>query len=529
MSIGQTLRWAVHLRPSQIFWRLLRRTQRRFLKMPSGHAEMPVCFPADPWPGNAENGKRIADDGVIRLLNLEHALAAPIDWTPQDKDALWRFTLNYFEWLADLKAADRPQTARDMILDWIAGNRDPRKETWHPYPLSLRLFAWLRFAPWILEGSDQKFERSFLSSLDAHADLLARMIEYDVGGNHLIKNLKGLIAAAACLPSHAHLRDRWMTALKEQIDEQILPDGFHYERSPSYHLQVLIDLIDISDLLDAPPAWLSDAILRMLPALSTMRHPDGGLALFNDGDVGDPKLLGALDSRFGKPAPHPMLPDAGYARLEVGDMVVIFDAGLCCPDHLTAHAHADTLSFEMSVGKERVIVNGGTYAYQDPLRNHFRGTAAHSTIMVNNEDCAEVFGTFRLGRRPKKAELFWDGDWLVGRHDGYRHLGVTVERRLRLTEEGLEGRDRLLGNNLLHFGSAFISMHNTNFENHSMYSLALKHNGGFVQHKCKLAPTFFNIIDSEALLVYLNYKPVLADNNPEGVEAHVLRWTWSRG
>ncbi len=501
MSIGQTLRWAVHLRPSQIFWRLLRRTQRRFLKMPSGHAEMPVCFPADPWPGNAENGKRIADDGVIRLLNLEHALAAPIDWTPQDKDALWRFTLNYFEWLADLKAADRPQTARDMILDWIAGNRDPRKETWHPYPLSLRLFAWLRFAPWILEGSDQKFERSFLSSLDAHADLLARMIEYDVGGNHLIKNLKGLVAASVCLPSHAHLRDSWMTALKEQIDEQILPDGFHYERSPSYHLQVLIDLIDISDLLDAPPAWLSDAILRMLPALSTMRHPDGGLALFNDGDVGDPKLLGALDSRFGKPAPLPMLPDAGYARLEVGDMVVIFDAGLCCPDHLTAHAHADTLSFEMSVGKERVIVNGGTYAYQDPLRNQFRGTAAHSTIMVNNEDCAEVFGAFRLGRRPRKVELFWNGDWIVGRHDGYRHLGVTVERRLRLTEVGLEGEDRCMGAGEFSFTAPFHSLLEPCGARHPIGSLYFAHDGKCTHLDGRAALEFYRRVDSYVMML----------------------------
>lgn len=446
MSIGQTLRWAVHLRPSQICWRLLRKAQRRFLKMPCGQANMPVRFPADPWPGDEDNGKRIADEGAIRLLNLDHALTKPIDWSPRDKDALWRFTLNYFDWLTDLKAADRPQAARGLVQDWIKGNPDPRAESWHPYPLSLRLFAWLRFAPWLLEGADEVFANRFLVSLSAHAQLLASQPEYDVGGNHLIKNLKALIAASLCLPTCAHLTERWLSELKEQIDEQILPDGFHYERSPSYHLQVLIDLIDLSDLLPSPPAWLSATIAKMLPALATMRHPDGGLALFNDGDVGDIKLLAALDRRFGPIKPLALLPDAGYARLEAGDVVVIFDAGLCCPDHLTAHAHADCLSFEMSVGKERVVVNGGTYGYHDPQwRNHFRGTGAHSTIMVNGEDCAEVFGTFRLGRRPRKVELFQDGDWIVGRHDGYRHLGVTVERRLRLTQEGLEGVDRATG------------------------------------------------------------------------------------
>lgn len=446
MRLGPTLRWAIHLKPSQIGWRLWRRLQRPFLKMPRGRARPLLRTPSDPWPGNAGQGQRIADEKRITLLNLDHSLADPIDWQPAGLPHLWRFTLNYFDWLGDLKAADRPEAARQLVGDWIERNQNPTAECWHPYPLSLRLFAWLRFAPFLLSGADGAFSQRFLSSLDAHAALLEHLIEYDLGGNHLIKNLKALIAAAICLPSHAARLSEWQQALHEQIGEQILQDGFHYERSPSYHLQVLVDLIDISDLLETPPDWLTGTIRRMLPALSTMRHPDGGLALFNDGDIGDEAMLAALDARFGKPEPLPLLPDAGYARLEAGDMVVIFDAGLCCPDHLTAHAHADCLSFEMSVGQQRVIVNGGTYAYQDPKwRNHFRGTAAHSTILVNNEDCAEVFGTFRLGRRPRKVELFRDGDWIVGRHDGYRHLGVTVERRLRLTGKGLEGVDRVSG------------------------------------------------------------------------------------
>lgn len=514
MRLGPTLRWAIHLKLSQIGWRLLRRLQHPFLKMPRGRAETLARAPSDPWPGNAEHGRRIADDRRITLLNLDHSLADPIAWRPADKPHLWRFTLNYFDWLSDLKAANRPEVARQLVGDWIERNQDSTAECWHPYPLSLRLFAWLRFAPFLLNGADRAFSQPFLSSLDAHATLLPRLIEYDVGGNHLIKNLKALCAAAVCLPAHAARRAEWLQALHDQIGEQILQDGFHYERSPSYHLQVLADLIDISDLLESPPDWLTGAIGRMLPALATMRHPDGGLALFNDGDIGDEALLAALDARFGKPAPLPLLPDAGYARLEAGDMVVIFDAGLCCPDHLTAHAHADCLSFEMSVSQQRVIVNGGTYAYQDPeWRNHFRGTAAHSTILVNNEDCAEVFGTFRLGRRPKKVELFKDGDWIVGRHDGYRHLGVTVERRLRLTERGLEGVDRVSSQEEVSFQAQFLSPVSDSLSREivieSQYDTDVR--------RSQYSPRFYRLVPTEARTLHQK-------TGPGGLGATQISW-----
>ncbi|CAA6604974.1 conserved hypothetical protein [Rhodospirillaceae bacterium LM-1] len=527
MNLGATLRWAIRLRPSQVGWRLLRRAQRPFLSLPAGQPDRPVRYPKDSWPGDLDNGRLIGEKGRIRLLNLEHDFRLPAEWHPSSKPHLWRFALNYFEWLADLKAAGHADVARGLIADWLERNADATAECWHPYPTSLRLFSWLSHAPWLLENADVTFEKAFLGGIDSHARHLSRLVEYDVGGNHLIKNLKGLIAAAACLPSHAYRLDRWMDALKDQIDEQILPDGFHYERSPSYHLQVLIDLIDISDLLYAPPAWLTNAIQRMLPALSTMRHPDGGLALFNDGDVGDPKLLNALDGRFGKPDPLPMLPDAGYARLEAGDMVVIFDAGLCCPDHLTAHAHADTLSFEMSVGKERVIVNSGTYAYQDPLRNQFRGTASHSTIMVNQENCAEVFGTFRLGRRPQRVELFRDGDWIVGRHDGYRHLGVTVERRLRLTQKGLEGEDRVLRGKPVSYNAAFLSSCN-NEERGIIGSMLLIHNGSYMKSLCKTSPHYYCFIGSS--VHYISFKGGTTQHGsaPERAEANTLYWALTK-
>ena len=126
--------------------------------------------------------------------------------------------------------------------------------------------------------------------------------------------------------------------------------------------------------------------------------------------------------------------------------MVLLDAGRCCPDDLPAHAHADTLAVEVSDGPCRLVVNSGTYAYQDAnWRNRLRGTAAHSTLTVDDLDSAEVFGVFRLGRRPRRVSAEREGWEVSASHDGYRHLGVVHRRTISLGPDGLAGEDVVEG------------------------------------------------------------------------------------
>ncbi len=459
MSLGANLRTLRYLRAEQVVQRLWARVRRPWFAsplydrvcLPAGDLPVPVRPVPSLTPGDADNGRRILA-GRIRLLEQERPLAAPADWSAPDQSPLWRYTLHYFEWLADLAATGDARwvdAARLSIADWIAHHPRPAGIAWHPYPLSLRLFAWLHHAPKLLDNAPSAFHRAFVAALHRQARHLSRSIEWDVGGNHLIKNLKALVTAGRCLPGHAAVGHRALQDLEQAVARQVLPDGMHEERSPTYHVQVMVDLIDLADLLgDQTPTWLSDAIRRMGPALATLRLGDGGLALFNDGTVGEAQLLAAIDARSGRPAAAADLPEAGYRRLTAGATVVLLDAGPCCPDDLPAHAHADMLAFEMSSGTQRLIVNCGTFAYQDPAwRNRLRGTASHSTLTFAGEDSAEVHGVFRLGRRPRAAAAYRaaDGLTLEGWHDGYRHRGWRHRRRLTLDSAGrrLQGEDRL--------------------------------------------------------------------------------------
>ena len=416
----------------------------------------PLRFPPALWPGDPDNGGRIIE-GSIRLMGGDHPMATPVNWRAQGHPLLWRFTLHYFEWLADLEAIGGSQAsarARALMDDWMAAHPRPDAVAWHPYPLSLRVYAWLRHGPFVLDGAEGAFGDRYRDSLDRQARHLARVVERDIGGNHLIKNLKALIAVQRCLDGQTGAGAK--AFLEHEVSRQVLADGGHYERSPSYHLQVLCDLLDLRELIAEeapPPDWLEDAIARMGGALTFFRHGDGGLALFNDGDVGAPRRLAAVDRHLGGGGATPSsLPESGYHRMAAGGALILMDAGPCCPDDLPAHAHADTLSFEFSHHSQRFVVNCGTYAYQDAdWRNRLRGTASHSTVCVEGEDSAEVYGTFRLGRRPREARgtRYEDasGIRVVGRHDGYRHLGLIHHRSLTLSADGrcLAGEDRIDG------------------------------------------------------------------------------------
>ncbi|MDD1625821.1 MAG: heparinase II/III-family protein, partial [Methylococcaceae bacterium] len=127
--------------------------------------------------------------------------------------------------------------------------------------------------------------------------------------------------------------------------------------------------------------------------------------------------------------------DSGYVRLQQSNAVALLDVARIGPDYLPGHAHADTLSFELSLFGQRVVVNSGISQYGlGAERLCQRGTAAHSTVDVNGCDSSEVWGGFRVARRARPFGLaIEEGDHALTvtcSHDGYRRLpGKPIHRR----------------------------------------------------------------------------------------------------
>jgi uncharacterized heparinase superfamily protein len=488
MQIGRYFRTLRYVSPSQIVARLSYAVRLLYYRSPlyglSGglnELALPGDYalrhtPPTIWRGDAQRGKAITQ-GIWELAGHDAPLGCPPNnWYPASLTLLQTFHLHYHEWLADLAAEGEAEQAATLVESWMDSNEFFHPVGWHPYPLSLRIVAWLR--GWAVRSksgpqnahSHLQDAPRFWRCLLKQVEHLSRNLEWGLGGNHIIKNLKALVMAGLCLPGAEALVLPALAELHRQARAQILPDGAHDERTPMYHAQVLQDLLEIKLLLrkvGGVPEWLNETCRRMGAALAFYRHPDGGLSLFNDSAEDDPVRIARLIELSGATADDTpaSLPVAGYARLARGPFNLILDAGPVGPDHNPGHAHADALSFELSVGKERLIVNTGTYAYQAPDRNSWRGTSAHSTVSVGGQNSAEVWASFRVGRRPHNVgfsrSLGVHDESLHAWHDGYRHLGTRHERTLALANNGkvLTGSDVVHMNGQRHRVVAHFHLH----------------------------------------------------------------------
>jgi uncharacterized heparinase superfamily protein len=338
-----------------------------------------------------------------------------------------------------------------LVEDWIERNPPyaPRYWThaWSAYALSIRCVVWMQQIAARRAALPDSFVPRAARSIARQVRFLARNLETDIGGNHLIKNIKALLWAARFFTGDE--AEGWRALgtrlLERELAEQFLADGVHFERSPSYHGQVVADLVECRTVLGEGPARdrLDALIDRAASALVDLTHPDGFASLFNDGGFhaayAAREILGAWEAVSGHAAPKARgvfaFEEAGFYGARDGASLVIADCGPLAPDHLPAHAHGDALAFEWSVAGARLIVDAGVYEYTaGALRAYSRSTKAHNTVTVADADQAQFSGSFRVARRARVERLAWEpsasGFLLEGRHDGFADLeGRPTHRR----------------------------------------------------------------------------------------------------
>lgn len=442
MTYFHTIR---HLKPVQVYGRLLFRVIR---PRPDLRPAAQLRPTAGKWVAPFARRRSMIAPHRFVFLNEEHDLDGR-GWDDAALDKLWRYNLHYFDDLNAVDAAHRKDLHRDLLLRWVRQNPPGHGTGWEPYPTSLRIVNWIK---WALAGNALPAE--CIDSLAVQARWLSRRLERHILGNHLFVNAKALVFAGAFFQGRE--AERWsetgQRVLDRQIDEQILYDGGHFERSPMYHALLLEDVLDLLNLDAAYHGSASSRTFEKLRAVSsrmrswlrTMTHPDDEIAFFNDSafDIAPPpRALEAYAARLEltalDPSPEGLvhLADSGYIRVERDGAVAFLDVAPVSGGYLTAHAHADTLSFELSLGAARVIVNSGTSRYgNDAERLRQRGTAAHSTVVIDGENSSEVWGGFRVARRARPRDLSFDTGKKLAiscAHDGYHRLaGKPTHQRI---------------------------------------------------------------------------------------------------
>jgi uncharacterized heparinase superfamily protein len=459
LRLWHTVRW---LRPVQVWGRLWFRLYR---PRPDVRPPPPLRDVKAGWQSCVRTVS-MTGPACFRFLNVERKLGTKADWNRADWPKLWLYNLHYFDDLAAGGAVQRTRWHRALINRWITENPPGAGNGWEPYPVSRRLVNWIK---WALCGN--KLDLEVIQSMAVQTRWLRQRLEIHLLGNHLLANAKALIFTGTFFAnSEAELwRARGLSLLRRELREQILGDGGHFERSPMYHAILLEDLLDLLQLATTFPDLFAASdvtvwrgtVTRMLRWLKAMTHQDGDIAFFNDAAFSIAPTYTQLCEyahALGVASPSDeykaieALPDTGYFRLQAGPAALIADAGAIGPDYLLGHAHADTLSFELSWNGKRLLTNSGTSTYEvGSDRNWERATRAHNTLTVDEADSSEVWSAFRVARRarPFDVRAFDESKKLVleGSHDGFRRLpGQPMHRRrIELRHSDVLIRDWITG------------------------------------------------------------------------------------
>ena len=368
-----------------------------------------------------------------------------------------------FGWLRHLRATDMAlsrSNARSLVDEWIRYSRGADATAWEPEVVARRIISWLAQTPLILDGADLAFYRRFMRSLTRQVRYLRRTAHDSPQGLPRMRVMIALAGAALSMADQNRFLKQATRWLDLELVRQVMPDGGHIGRSPADILDILVDLLPLRQAFTArgiqPSRILISAIDRMMPMLRFFRQGDGSFAHFNGtGDTPADQVATVLAYDDARGAPLAGAPHSGYQRIEAHGTVIVIDAGRPPPRAYSMEAHAGCLSFEMSVGRHRLVVNCGVpVASAAPLRRLARTTAAHSTVSLNDTSSCRFLTRSWLANwlgeailsGPTRVDVERQAEGrmtiLTMRHNGYvDRYAIIHERQVALTEAG----DRLIG------------------------------------------------------------------------------------
>lgn len=425
-----------------------------------------VYYPKDLRPGRVDKadalfqGRYDLPGGQVRTMGHSPFVIDPPSET-------WAEELHGFSWVRHFSAAGGNAArahARGLVQSWIETSGQWHDIGWRPHVIGRRLTSWAANGALLMEESDLIYRSTLLRNMARQARHLSRTVLRAPAGEQRLTAVIGLAFSGLCLSEGERRLRRGLALVGKELTAQILPDGGHISRNPAAQLSILLDLISLRDALIAQghgvPKPIRNAVDRMMPMLRFFRHSDGKLALFNGSNEGPEGAVdAALNQDDAKGKPFGFAPHSGYQRMAAGPAYIVVDTGPPPPGAYSHSAHAGCLSFEMSVGRCRLVVNCGATRILGPdWHAASRATAAHSTLVANDTSSARftqgALSRILLGSRlmegPAHVESrrneSEEGIWLDAAHDGYGKLfGLLHRRRLFLshTGEDLRGEDCL--------------------------------------------------------------------------------------
>jgi uncharacterized heparinase superfamily protein len=381
-----------------------------------------------------------------------------------------------------------------QITNWIETNPPLTGVNWtSSLELAVRLINW-SWAMAFIRDADSLTQGRFAqiqTSITNQATYISKHLSsFSSANNHLIGEAAGLAIVGMCnpwLPKARSWRDKGLHILKEEIGRQIHSDGVPAEQSTHY-LAFIIDFNLIvwelfkKNNIDPPQLWY-DRLLSSCNFIRNIMDSNGNVPQIGDSDdawvvrlddspqVNNFKsILTTAATLLRQPSLKPpnqhwdeksfwllgwdghetysrlpittdqhgshIFAHGGYGVLQTENNLAVFDCGPLGYLSTAAHGHADALNFLLSRGGQPLLVDPGTYLYQEggQWREFFRSTYAHNTVVVDGLDQSQMLGTFLWGKKANVHIENWNqiakNMFIAAEHDGYAHLGVIHSRKV---------------------------------------------------------------------------------------------------
>ena len=415
-------------------------------------------YPINLKPSIPNNESYFSEQNQFQFLNQSQTFPNnQINWNDEKTfGKLWAYDLNYFEFLNQ----ENITVGEGLFLIRAYIQEGKNLETgFEPYPMSLRGINWIKFL-----SKYQIQEPEIDEFLMAQYARLIDNLEYHLMGNHILENAFSLLFGGFYFKNKGFLTLSYKI-LKEELPEQILEDGGHFERSPMYHQIILFRILDCLNLVKNNDDFtkynfeqtLTIYAQKMLNFLQKITFKNGGIPLVNDAAQNIAPTTKQLVEYAQKLNLYPpfstteqlnnsKLSESGYRKFENQDFELLMDVGNIAPDYQPAHAHCDTFSFVLYIHGKPFIVDTGTSTYQNnQIRQKERSTSAHNTVQIGDFEQSEMWSSFRVGRRAKAKILFENEQEITASHDGYQRLGFIHERSFQFENQGIIIQDKIIG------------------------------------------------------------------------------------
>ncbi len=460
-----------YLKPIQIYYRLyyIMRAKIRGLKHFSNTLLIPAVVSQLELIKSIESISSF-DVDQFKFLNRIYLFGTQVDWNFSKLGKLWTYNLTYFDFLNQQEIGK--ENGLKLINDFIR-QLNYIKDGVEPFPISLRTINWIKFLT-----QNAINDKKINDSLFAQYQILMDNIEYHLLGNHLLENGFSLLFGAYYFQDEKFYV-KAKKILTEELEEQILRDGAHFELSPMYHQIILFRVLDCINLIQHN-YWKNQELLGLLNSkakimlewLNTITYENGDIPLLNDSAnkiAPTTKQLNEYASALNlklniAPSGNTLeiknskLSDSGYRKIRKGRYEMVIDVGNIGPDYIPGHAHSDTFNFELYIDKKPFIVDTGLSTYNTNRRRILeRSTASHNTVEIDGRDQSEVWGAFRVAKRAKITSLKEGENYMEATHDGYKHIKAFHTRKfitledIIVIEDNIDGSKKHKGNAYLHF------------------------------------------------------------------------------